>query len=272
MTMRGNSLFWCGAALTGISVALTVVGLFYTPYPPNEMQFGSRLLPPSIAHPFGTDQFGRDMLSRVMAGGAASLSLGLFAPLTALALSLPIALIAGFRRGMVGNAIIRVVDAVLAMPTLVLALLVIVTLGPGLLNAIVALGIAMTPKFTRVAYAAVVEVAANEYIEAAVARGEKAGYVLFKEILPNMWGPILVEVSVYVGFGLMAGASLSYLGLGTQPPNEDWGRLIREAWSNIGGSYWLMVGPSTLLVSAIVGVNLLGDGLRSLATTDEHGR
>jgi peptide/nickel transport system permease protein len=156
----------------------------------------------------------------------------------------------------------RFVDALLSIPTLVFALLIIVGLGPGQLQAILALGVAASPKFVRVVRSAVLDAASQDYVLAARARGEAALFIQYGEILPNVRAPVIVEGSINVGFALMGGAALSYLGLGTQPPFADWGVMINEAQRTLSVSYWPLLGPALAICLSIVGFNLLGEGLR----------
>jgi len=217
---------------------------------------------PTLDHLFGTDRFGRDVLSRVLAGGWRSLTLGFGATGLGLAIGLPIALATGYFRGAVDQIVMRFVDALLSIPTLVFALLIIVGLGPGQLQAILALGVASSPKFVRIVRSAVLAAAGEDYVTAAKARGERALYIQYGELLPNIWPPIIVEGSINVGFALMGGAALSYLGLGTQPPYADWGVMINEAQQYIAVSFWPLLGPALAICLSIVGFNLFGEGLR----------
>lgn len=259
---RANRYFKVGLAFTLLALAVSLVGLLYTPYAPSQVDLVHRLAAPSLDHPFGTDRFGRDVLSRVLAGGWRSLTLGFGATALGLAIGLPVALATGYYRGTVDQAVMRFVDALLSIPTLVFALLIIVSLGPGQLQAILALGVASSPKFVRIVRSAVLEAASQDYVTAAKARGERALYIQYGEILPNVWPPIIVEASINVGFALMGGAALSYLGLGTQPPYADWGVMINEAQKYISVSYSPLLGPALAISLSIVGFNLLGEGLR----------
>jgi peptide/nickel transport system permease protein len=255
----------------GLVLAGALVGLVWTPYLPSRIDLRLRYAAPSALHWLGTDQFGRDVLSRVMAGAFATLGLGVVSTLLGLALALPLALVAGYRRGPGGRVLLALVDALLSVPSLVTALLVIVALGTGQVNAIVAVGLAMVPRLARVLYAAVAAEVAKDYVTAAIARGERLTAVLVRELLPNIWPTVLVEASLYVGFGIAAGASLSYLGLGSQPPASDWGLLIRDAWTNLGGSAWPLLGPAAMLVMTVICINLAGDALRAQGAGGAHG-
>jgi peptide/nickel transport system permease protein len=241
---------------------VALLGLAYSPYAPAKVDLLHRLAPPSPAHLLGTDRFGRDVLSRVLAGGWRSITLGFGATALGLAIGLPVALLTGFYRGRLDQIVMRFVDALLSIPTLVFALLVIVGLGPGLVQAVLALGVAASPKFVRIVRSAVLEAASHDYVTAARARGENALYIQYGEILPAVWAPIIVEGSINVGFALVGGAALSYLGLGTQPPHADWGVMINEAQKYISVSFWPLLGPALAICASVIGFNLLGEGLR----------
>jgi peptide/nickel transport system permease protein len=251
-----------GGLLTGLSVAVALLGLVWTPYGPAQVDLLHRSAGPSLAHLLGTDQFGRDVLSRVMAGGWRSLTLGFGATIIALAIGMPVALAASYWRGILDQVLMRLVDAVLSIPTLVFALLIIVALGSGHLQAVAALGVAAGPRFVRIIRAAALDAAGEDYVTAAKARGERALYTQYREILPNVLAPIVVEASIHVGFALMGGAALGYLGLGTQPPSADWGVMIKDAQKAAAISYWPLLGPALAISLSIVGFNLFGEGLR----------
>jgi peptide/nickel transport system permease protein len=259
---RRNRYLALGAALTGVALGTALVGMAYHPYAPAQVDLLHRLVPPSTEHLMGTDRFGRDVLSRLLAGGWRSMALGLGSTALALAIGVPIALVTGFYRGRIDQIVMRFVDALLSIPTLVFALLIIVALGPGQLQAILALGVAASSKFVRVVRSVVIDAASQEYVIAAKARGEGALYIQYGEILPNVWAPVIVEGSINAGFALMGGAALSYLGLGTQPPFADWGVMINEAQHYISVSYWPLLGPALAICLSIIGFNLFGEGLR----------
>jgi peptide/nickel transport system permease protein len=259
---RVNAYLLAGALLTSLALAVSFIGIFYSPYAPAQVDLLHRLAPPSLVHLLGTDRFGRDVLSRVLAGGWRSMTLGFGATALGLAIGLPIALATGYFRGRVDQVVMRFVDALLSIPTLVFALLIIVGLGPGQLQAILALGVAASPKFVRIVRGAALDAASQDYVTAARARGEGALYIQYGEVLPNIWPPVIVEGSINVGFALMGGAALSYLGLGTQPPYADWGVMINEAQKYISVSFWPLLGPALAICLSIVGFNLFGEGLR----------
>ncbi|HLI12096.1 MAG TPA: ABC transporter permease [Alphaproteobacteria bacterium] len=270
---RGARYLEIGLALTLAAIAASLLGLVYTPYAPSQVDLLHRLAPPSLAHVFGTDRFGRDVLSRVLAGGWRSLVLGFGATGLGLAIGLPIALATGYYRGYLDQIVMRFIDALLSIPTLVFALLIIVGLGVGEPQAILALGIAASPKFVRIIRGAVIDAASQDYVVAAKARGERDLYIQYRELLPNVLPPIIVEGSVNIGFAVMGGAALSYLGLGTQPPHADWGVMINEAQQYISVSFWPLLGPAAAICLSIIGFNLFGEGLRDrLHLRDSLGR
>jgi peptide/nickel transport system permease protein len=165
----------------------------------------------------------------------------------------------------------RVIDALLSIPSLIFALLIIAGLGTGHAQAIAALGIAAAPRFTRVVRGAALDAAHQDYVTAARARGETALYIQYREILPNVWPPIVVETTIFAGFALMGGAALSFLGLGTQPPAADWGVMVRDAQRYLSQSWWPLLAPAATISLAIVGFNLLGEGLRDrLQLSERH--
>ena len=257
-----NTYLTAGGALTLAVIALAILGVIWTPQSPTAVDLLHRSTGPSAAHLLGTDQFGRDVLSRVMAGAWRSVSLGFLAMLLAAAIGVPLALAGSYWRGWVDAVLMRLIDAVLSIPSLVFALLIIVGLGSGHGQAIVALGVAAAPRFARVVRGAALDAASHDYVLAARARGEGALYAQYREILPNVWAPIVVEASILAGFALMGGAALSYLGLGTQPPAADWGVMVREAQRYTFQSWWPLLAPAATISLAIVGFNLLGEGLR----------
>ena len=258
----GASYLGFGVALTIGTILLALIGLVWTPYGPSAVDLLHRSTGPSIGHLLGTDEYGRDVLSRIMAGAWRSVTLGFAAMALAVSIGVPLALAGAFWRGWIDGVLMRLIDALLSIPSLIFALLIIVGLGTGHGQAIVALGIAAAPRFVRVVRGAAIDAASQDYVTAARARGEAALYIQYFEILPNVWPPIVVEASIFAGFALMGGAALSYLGLGTQPPAADWGVMVREAQRHLFQSWWPLIAPAATISLAIVGFNLLGEGMR----------
>ena len=261
-TARPSPAFVLGSLIAGVVLALTVLAPAIAPYTMAEQHIGDRLQGPSPRHLFGTDQYGRDLLSRTLVGGRTALLLGMGAVALGLALGVPIGLASGYVGGWADHVIMRVMDAFLSFPALLMALLVLTALGAGTGHAVLALGIANAPGIARIVRSQTLAVTHEEFVLAARAHGDSHAYIMVGEILPNVLPPIVIEATIRVGFAILAGASLSFLGLGVQPPQADWGLMIREARQYIFLSPWPLLCPGVALALAIVGFNLFGDGLR----------
>jgi len=251
-----------GSAILALMIGVSVLAPWISPYAATEQHIQKRLERPSARYLLGTDQYGRDLLSRTLMGGRTALLLGVGAVLLGLGLGVPVGLGAGYFGGRADEAIMRVVDAMLSFPSLLLALLIITALGASTTHALVAIGIANVPGIARIVRSATLAVREAEFVLAARARGEGHAYLMFGEIFPNVLPPIVVETTIRVGFAMLAAASLSFLGLGVQPPQADWGLMIREARQYVFLSPWPLVTPGVALGVTIIGFNLFGDGLR----------
>jgi peptide/nickel transport system permease protein len=250
-------------ALVLIAIAtVAALATFVTPYPYDEMNILVRLKPPSEAHWFGTDEYGRDVLSRALIGARATLLMGFGATAFSLLVGVPLGLVAGYRRGAVDEAIMRAMDVLMSFPPILLGLLVLAVTTPALWKAVLAVGIVYVPPIVRLTRSVTLEIAQEEFILAARARGDSAWRILFAEILPNAWPPIAVEGSLRITFAILLGAALSFLGLGAQPPTADWGLMISEARAFIEKAPWITLAPGILMCITVIAVNLLGDGLR----------
>lgn len=261
---RDNPALLLGGMITGIVICISLVGPFITPYDPLEQHILDRLQGPSLKYLFGTDQYGRDVFSRVLAGGRTALLLGLGATGLGLLLGVPIGLTAAYLGKKTDEICMRLMDALLSFPSLLMALLVLTALGSNVENAILAIGIVYMPRIARIIRSATLSVKQEEFVLAAQARGESSLYIMFGEILPNVLPPVIVEGSIRIGFAILVGASLSFLGLGVQPPQADWGLMIKQARIFMFQAPWLVIWPSIALALTIIGFNLLGDGLRDL--------
>ncbi len=251
-----------GAALVGAVVLLALAGLAATPHDPNTMHPALRGLGPSASYLMGNDQFGRDILSRVMRGAGLALLVGLTAVAIGLGAGAPLGALAGFARGWADEAIMRLMDGLFAFPATLLAIAIVGALGPGLANTILAIGVAYVPVFARLARAAVIGQVESEYVAAAWAVGCRPGRVLWRHILPNGLGPLIVQATTAFGGAILAEAALSYLGLGVQPPDPSWGQLLNDARNYLGVAPWLAVFPGIVIAVTVLGFNLLGDGLQ----------
>lgn len=255
--------FLIGFALTGIIVAGALLSYVWTPYAPTQMMILNRLKPPSATNWFGTDQFGRDVFSMIMVGARNSLAVGLGAVGFGLVLGTTLGLLAAIRRdGFLDHLIMRTADFTHAFPAVLTAIMITAIAGPGMLNAIVAIGILNLPYFARLARGVAIQVWTRDYIQAARAAGLDNVQISFRHVLPNVAGVIVVQATIQFALAILAEAGLSYLGLGTQPPNPSWGRMLNEAQTFMAVQPWLAIFPGAAIAIAVLGFNLLGDGLR----------
>jgi peptide/nickel transport system permease protein len=260
-----SKTFLAGAFMVLFWVFWAIVGSRLTPFDPLA-QSSDVLKGPSGSHWFGTDQLGRDVLSRVLAGASATLQVAPLATLLGIAGGTTIGLVSGYFLGFVDDAISRLVDAVLALPLIVIAVTALVALGSSRLTLIVVIGVVFTPIVSRTVRAAVLGERELEYVQAARLRGERAPYVMFVEILPNVMGPIIVEATVRLGYAIFAVAGLTFLGFGVQPPSPDWSLQIADNYQllNAGTYEWTVLFPGLAIATLIVGVNLVADGLQQV--------
>lgn len=251
-----------GVCIVLVVVFLTIFGPLITPYSPTVPDYNNMLSGPSHAHLFGTDFIGDDIFSRVLAG--ARLSIGTSAALLALAIvvGLPLGAIAGFTGGWVDEIIMRVTDMFLAFPALILALAIASTLGSGLTSAVIALAVAFWPWYTRLLRGQVLSLKNREYVEAARAIGVSSTGIMWRHILPNAISPIIVEMSLDMGYAILDIAALSFIGLGAQPPSPEWGAMIVAGRDYLRTAWWTCAFPGIALSLAVLGFNLIGDGIR----------
>jgi peptide/nickel transport system permease protein len=245
-------------------VLVAVFAPIIAPYPVAETSIEDRTEAPSLEHPFGTDDLGRDIFSRVVMGSRISLYVGFGAISGALVVGAVIGVVAGYSGGIVDEILMRVMDAAMAFPPVLLALTLLVVLGPELSNVVIALAFVYTPYIARVTRSAALAERSEAYVEAAVARGEGDSRIVFSEVLPNCMAPILVQGSLNVSFAILAEASLSFLGLGAQPPRPSWGLMINTGRGFMETAPWMLLFPALAIGIAVVGFNMLGDGLRDV--------
>jgi peptide/nickel transport system permease protein len=251
-----------GLAVIVLFVAVAALAPLITPYDPVATSWTAIRKAPSLAHWMGTDENGRDVLARVMFGARASMLAGVVSVLIAAGIGVPAGLLAGFARGWTDIALSRVVDAMLACPFLILAIALAAFLGPDLTNAMIAIGVSTAPRFMRVARAATLDAASNEYVEAARALGNPPWRVAFRHVLPNIVPPVLVQGTLAIAAAIIAEASLSFLGLGQQPPAPSWGSMLNSAQRFLSQAPWLAVFPGLAIFLVVLSFNLVGDGLR----------
>lgn len=259
-----NRLAVLGASIVAVMFLLAVLAPYLALHDPNEMSIAQRLAPLSADHPFGTDQFGRDIYSRIIYGSRISLTVGVLAVSLGLAVGVPLGAVGGYYGRALDNAIMRVMDAIMAFPGLLLALALVVAFGPSVSSLSVALGVRYTPTFARLIRASVLEEREKEYVEAAKVQGESNLRVLCYQILPNCLSPLIVQISLDLAHAIIAESSLSFLGLGIPPPTSTWGSMLDDART------YMMIHPSGavfpgLAISlTVLGFNFLGDGLRDV--------
>jgi peptide/nickel transport system permease protein len=261
-----------GGAVLAFVLVLAVAGPYLSIYELDTMSLGQRLMRPDAHHWLGTDEFGRDVLSRVLNGAQSSLFMGFGATAISLLVGIPLGLCAGYFRGRVDELITRAVDLMISVPPVILGLLILSVTSPSLWKTMLAVGLVYVPIMVRLTRGVTLEAASEEYVQSAKARGEHNWYILFSEILPNAWPPIIVEAALRVTFAILLGAALSFLGLGVQPPASDWGLMIAEARPFIGAAPWIVCAPGVALCVTVIAINLVGDGLRELLDPRLRGR
>jgi peptide/nickel transport system permease protein len=260
-----------GFVLATLLLVLAVVGPWITPYDPESFHFGSRFAPPSAEFLLGTDSFGRDLLSRVLAGSRSTILLALLATAIGSSIGAFVGLVSGYAGGRVDEVIMRIVDAVMAIPGLLFALLIISSLGSSATNAVIAIGITFAPGMARVSRSITLSVREQDYVSAAIARGEGAMWIILREIAPNTLAPVIVESTIRVAFAIMLLATLSFLGMGAQPPSPEWGLMISDARAHLYRSPWPVVVPGVAIATVAIAFNLLGDGLRDVLNPRVQG-
>jgi peptide/nickel transport system permease protein len=255
--------------VTGMAIVLTlifcaVVSVFWSPYPVADIDIPNKLASPSAAHWLGTDSLGRDIASLLWVGSQNTLLVGLIAVGIGLSVGVPLGLLASAKRGWVEEVIMRASDFTFAFPALLSAILLTAIYGPGLVISITAIGIFNIPVFARVTRGAANAIWTRDYTLAAMAAGKSKWTITWNHVLPNMASVLIVQASVQFAIAILAEAALSYLGLGTQAPQPSWGRMLNEAQSQMFQAPWLAVYPGMAIATAVLGLNLLGDGLRDL--------
>jgi peptide/nickel transport system permease protein len=256
--------FVLGAALVALLVAVALLSFVWTPYPAAELDIPHKLARPGSAHWLGTDSLGRDIVSLLIVGARNSIAVGVIAVGIGIGFGVALGLLAAARRGWVEELVMRLSDFAFAFPALLSAIMLTAVYGPGLVNSIVALGIFNVPVFARITRAAALGVWAREFVLAARACGRGAWSITFAHVLPNISAVLIVQATIQFAVAILAEAALSYLGLGTQPPQPSWGRMLNEAQQMLFQAPTLAIYPGLAIASAVLGLNLLGDGLRDL--------
>ncbi len=250
-----------GLFIVGLFVLLAIFAPYLAPYDPIKTNWGLVRKAPSALYWFGTDELGRDILSRVIYGARASLYAGVVSVLIAFAIGVPVGILSGFLGGAVDVVVMRIVDAFLAIPFLILAIALAAFLGPSLTNAMIAIGISTAPVFARLARGQTFVIKVEEYIEAARSMGVRNSTILTKYIFANALPPLLVQSTLAIATAIIAEAALAFLGLGQQPPEASWGSMLNSARSSLALAPWMAIYPGIAIFLTVLGFNLLGDGL-----------
>lgn len=260
--LRRRKAAMVGLVVFAAFVVMALAAPWIAPYEPLKTNFLLVRKPPSGLHWFGTDEIGRDVLSRVIWGARASLMAGVVSVAIALAIGVPLGLLSGYARGWVDGLLMRITDGLLACPALILAIAMAAFLGPSLTNAMIAIGITAMPVFIRLTRGQVLAVTVEDYVEAARALGNPPVRIALRHVLPNVLPPILVQATLAMAAAILAEAALSFLGLGQQPPAPSWGSMLNTARNFIGQAPWMSWWPGLAIVAVVLSLNLLGDGLR----------
>jgi peptide/nickel transport system permease protein len=260
--LRRNRLAMIGLVIIILLVLAAIFGPYLSRYGPNDIEMKIRLQPPSLEHLFGTDDFGRDVLSRVLSGAAVSLKVGVIAVSISLVLGTSLGAISGYYGGWVDETMMRLMDVLFAFPAILLAIAIMAALGPGVTNAMIAIGIVYTPIFARITRGSVLTIREEVFVTVAKSIGSRDIRIISVHIFPNALPPIIVETTLSLAFAILAEAALSFLGLGTQPPDPSWGRMLSESRGYIQEAPWLGIFPGLAIMFTVMGFNFLGDGLR----------
>lgn len=261
--LRHPSALFGLLVLLGVA-AVAIIGWAWTPFDPYALAPRERFLPPDAVHLMGTDQYGRDILSRIMAGAHLTLLTGVLSVSIALAVGVTVGVIGAYAGGRVDLGVVAAMDVLLAFPAVLLALGIVAVLGGSVTNVILAVGIATIPLFSRVTRASVLSVTARPYLRAALAMGGTDRHIIVRHVLPNIAGPLVVLTAITVAGAILVGSALSFLGLGAPPPSPEWGVMLNDARAFIQHGWWLTVMPGLAIALTVLALNLLGDGLRDV--------
>lgn len=262
--MGRNRNILIGGTVLLLLIAIALAAPLLAPRDPLAIDTSAALRPPDNVYWFGTDQFGRDLLSRVLHGSRISLGMGVISVVIAAAVGIPVGLIAGFYGRKVDMVLMRLIDLMLAFPGILLALVIVTVLGPGLQNAMLAVGIYGIPSYARLVRGSVLQAKELLYVDAARALGMTDLKIIVKHILPNILAPVIVLSTLHVAGSILTGASLSFLGLGAQPPTPEWGALVNAGRDWLRRAWWLSTFPGLAIMMTVVAINLVGDGLRDV--------
>lgn len=253
-----------GGTIIGIILICAIFAPWIAPYSPYDLDVVAMLQPPSAAHPLGTDELGRDILSRIIHAARISMQVAFIAASVGLVFGTLIGVVAAYFGGIVDLFLMRLMELLFSFPAILLAVVLMASLGTSILNAMIAIGIVFIPGFSRLARAATVVVLREQYVESARAIGMGHGRIVFREILPNILAPLLVEAAVAFSYAILLESALSFLGLGAQPPEPSWGNMLNTGRGFMAQAPWLSIVPGAAIFLSVLGFNLIGDGLRDL--------
>jgi peptide/nickel transport system permease protein len=262
---RGNQLAVIGLGVLGLFTVVAVLAPEIAPYDPTVTDVPNRLAPPSAEHPMGTDRYGRDIFSRVLYGARIAFQVAVATPAVAISVGVPIGLLAGYFGGRIDDALMRVMDAVFAFPSILLGLTLVAVFGQSLTNIVIALGIVFIPQFARITRGSAMSAASSEHVKVARSLGASHLRILGLHVLPFCVSAILVQTTIVAALAIILESSLSFLGVGVPPPKPSWGAILRVGKGYVNsGEWWYSVFPGLAIVFSVLGFNLLGDGLRSV--------
>lgn len=269
---RGRRAFIVGAVITAVLVLAGLLAPVIAPYDPTAIHARDGLRPPSLAYPLGTDNLGRDILSRILYAARTSLLVALGSVLVSGAIGVPLGLVAGYAGGKTDAVIMRVLDAILAFPVILLAILVVATLGTETINLVLTIGFVFIPYFTRLVRAHVLTLKEREFVEASRASGADDAHLVSRVILPNILSPVVVQASLTMSLAVLIEAALSFLGLGVQEPTPAWGSMLQQSQLYLRQAPWFVLSPGICIFLAVLAFNLIGDGLRDLLDVSARRR
>lgn len=262
--MKKNYNLYIGLILVILLLIVTAVSIFYTPYDTEEMSVKSRFQPPSVSHYMGTDNFGRDIFSRVMKGSQTAIYVGTLSVGISFVIGVTIGSISGYFGGIIDEILMRLIDAMMCMPSILLALIMIALFGASTENTVLALGIRSIPTFARITRSGFLKYKDSTFITAIRSIGGGNLRIMFIHIFPNILSPLIIALSMGVANGILAETSLSYLGLGVQPPDPSWGMMLKESQNYITRAPWYTFAPGIMVTISVLGFNMLGDGIRNI--------
>jgi peptide/nickel transport system permease protein len=270
-TFKSNKTSVVGLFMASCVVVIAFISPWISPYDPISQDLDIQHAPPSWAHPFGADSYGRDQLSRILWGSRVSLVVGILSVLFAMAAGIPLGMIGGYKGGRIDNLVLRFIDIFMSFPIVILGLLVLAIMGPGLIKIVIAIGVALTPRIARLARGSTLSIKGKEFIEAARAVGQNDTKIMIIHVLPNISGEILVMGTLWIATAIIVEASLSFIGLGVRPPTPSWGAMIRDGLDQLTNAPWLSIFPGLAIFISVFSFNLIADGLRDISDPKLRG-